>query len=75
MCVCVCVWSSFGNGSVLVGAVGRLGHAIKAPFPPNPEGSRLWQGQVPNHHWLRLALVLLGIGLGLVCRTYVSLLF
>ena len=46
-------------------------HSIKAPLPPNPEGSRLWRGQVPNHGGLRLALV----GISLVCRPCVSLLF
>ena len=70
--VCVCVWSAVGNGSVPVGPVMRLVHPIRAPFAsPTRRVAGFWRGQVPNHHWLRLTMV----GIGLTCvLTYVSLL-
>ena len=40
-CVCVCVWSSVGNGNVPVGPVVRLAHPIKAPLPPQ---RTMWRG-------------------------------
>ena len=60
----VCVWSSVGNGSFPVGPVVHLVHLIRAFLPPQHTVHRakgFWQGQVPNHRWLRLTLV--GIGL------------